>query len=79
MMLIFVVCSKGHSIRPEEEAGQATIKALTEPVEPGEVLRITWWCPEMKPWVKRNWDRIIPQARRHLTKLMNEDPTEGNW
>ena len=49
------------------------IKALTEPLKPGETTRAVRF-EECWEWALENWDRIIPEARRFLL-----DMAESTW
>ena len=52
---------------------ESDIKALTEPLKPGEITR-TVRFEECWEWALENWDRIIPEARRFLL-----DMAESTW
>ena len=52
---------------------ESDIKALTEPLKPGENTRAVRF-EECWEWALENWDRIIPEARRFLL-----DMAESTW
>jgi len=49
------------------------IKALTEPLKPGETTRAVRF-EKCWDWALENWDRIIPEARRFLLNM-----AESTW
>ena len=56
-----------------QKPNERDIKALTEPLKPGETTRAVRF-EECWDWALENWDRIIPEARRFLL-----DMAESTW
>ncbi len=59
---------RGDKMEKPPRPNESDIKALTEPLRPGEVFRAVRF-EECWEWALENWDRIIPEGRRFLLNM----------